>query len=76
WLRSRVSARRATLQTSACDATEFGSNPDGSKFLKLLWNSHQIDGNKFRFSKFCPPVVANGKVYVTTYDGRVDVYGP
>ena len=26
-------------------------------------------------SKFCPPVVADGKVFVPTYDGRVDVYG-
>jgi outer membrane protein assembly factor BamB len=60
----------------AYDATSFGTNGDGSKFLKLLWNSHQIAGNTFSFSKFCPPVVANGKVYVTTYDGRVDVYGP
>ena len=59
----------------AYDAAEFGTNDDGSKFLKMLWNSHVIPGNTFSFSKFCPPVVANGKVYVTTYDGRVDVYG-
>ena len=59
----------------AYDATEFGTNADGSKFLKMLWNSH-LSGNTFSFSKFCPPMVANGKVYVTTYDGRVDVYGP
>ena len=60
----------------AFDATDFGTNPGGSKFLKMLWNSHMIPGNTFHFSKFCPPVVADGKVYVTTYDGRVDVYGP
>ena len=60
----------------AYDATNFGTNADGSKFLKMLWNSHMIPGNTFSFSKFCPPVAANGKVYVTTYDRRVDVYGP
>jgi hypothetical protein len=40
----------------------------------LLWDSTHIPGNHFSFSKFCPPVVADGKVFVPTYDGRVDIY--
>jgi outer membrane protein assembly factor BamB len=43
--------------------------------LKLLWDSKQIPGNTFNHCKFCPPVVADGKIFVPTYDGRVDVYG-
>jgi outer membrane protein assembly factor BamB len=50
-------------------------NADGTPRLKLLWRSDQIPGNTFKHSKFCPPVVADGKVFVPTYDGRVDVYG-
>ena len=46
-------------------------NVDGTHKLKLLWQSAGI---KFNFSKFCPPMVADGKLYVATYDGRVDVY--
>jgi len=42
-----------------------------------LWNSEQIRtrdsvGN---FAKFVPPRVANGKVYLATFSGRVNVYG-
>jgi len=59
----------------AYDATQFDSNPDGSKTLRLLWDSKRIPGNTFSHNKFGVPVVANGKVYVPTYDGRVDVYG-
>jgi len=59
----------------AYDATAFDPNlnSDGTKRLKLLWDSTK-SGVPFTFSKFCPPVVADGKLYVTTYDGRVDVY--
>ena len=60
----------------AYDATEFTTDFDGSRRLKLLWDSTRIPGNGFTHNKFCPPVVWDGKVYVTTYDGRVDVYGP
>jgi outer membrane protein assembly factor BamB len=50
------------------------NNTDGTARLKLLWDSKHIPGNHFNFSKFCPPVVADGKILVPTYDGRVDVY--
>jgi outer membrane protein assembly factor BamB len=51
------------------------SNTDGTPRLKLLWDSKHIPGNTFKHCKFCPPVVADGKILVPTYDGRVDVYG-
>ena len=51
-------------------------NADGSPRLKLLWDSTHIPGNTFDHCKFCPPVIANGKVFAPTYDGRIDVYGP
>jgi putative pyrroloquinoline-quinone-binding quinoprotein len=58
----------------AYDATAFdGTNADTTQKIKLLWDSTK-SGVTFTFSKFCPPVVADGKVYVATYDGRVDVY--
>jgi outer membrane protein assembly factor BamB len=49
-------------------------NSDGTPRLKLLWDSKHIPNNSFNFSKFCPPVVVDGKLLVATYDGRVDVY--
>ena len=55
---------------SSLDAAK---NADGTSKLKLLWDTKKA-GVKFHFSKFCPPVVADGKLYVATYDGRVDVY--
>ncbi len=60
----------------AYDATKLDPQPnaDGTPRLKLLWDSKHIPGNTFSFSKFCPPVVADGRVLVPTYDGRVDVY--
>lgn len=49
-------------------------NPDGT--IGELWNSeldlHDAVGSA---SKFQPPLVANGKVYVVTYDNKVVVYG-
>jgi hypothetical protein len=58
----------------AYDATQFGTFPDGSKQLRVLWDSEAAN-LPFIYNKFTPPVVANGRVMVTTYDGRVDVYG-
>ena len=55
----------------AYDATTFDAhpNPDGTPRLRKIW---QASG--FTYSKFCPPVVVDGKLFVPTYDGRVDVY--
>ena len=58
----------------ADDATQFGSYSDGSHQLRVLWDSE--DWNlQFSFNGFNVPVVANGRLIVPTYDGRVDVYG-
>ena len=58
----------------AYDASQFipanATNPNAT--IKLLWDSN---ATPYTYNKFCPPVVANGKVYCTTYDGRIDVYG-
>jgi hypothetical protein len=55
----------------AYDAADFDPEPgeNGPAKLRLLW---QQAG--FKYSKFCPPVVADGKLLVPTYDGQVDVY--
>ncbi len=58
----------------AYDATEFGSFADGSKQLRVLWDS-QAEGLPFVYNKFNPPVVANGMILVPTYDGQIHVYG-
>ncbi len=61
----------------AYDATNLDPNPidQFTPRLKLLWDS-QGAGVNFNHSKFCTPVVADGKLFVPTYDGRVDVYVP
>jgi hypothetical protein len=42
-----------------------------------LWNSEQLGTRDSvgSFAKFCPPVVANGRVYLATFSNRVNVYG-
>ncbi|MEA2699616.1 MAG: hypothetical protein QOI66_3887, partial [Myxococcales bacterium] len=44
--------------------------------LALLWDSNSSADDTMSFSKFNPPVVANGKVYVASFSNRVSVYGP
>jgi hypothetical protein len=55
---------------------------DGLDLTKELWNSEQNPRDKVgMFAKFCPPVVANGRVYLATFrDGspqknKLIVYG-
>ena len=43
------------------DATAFGTFGDGSKQLRVLWDSQDWNVD-FSFCKFTPPVVANGKL--------------
>jgi hypothetical protein len=59
----------------AYDATNLDSTPIDPQTprLKLLWDSDRA-GVTFHHSKFCAPVVADGKFFVPTYDGRVDMY--
>jgi hypothetical protein len=50
---------------------------DASNVSKELWNSYQ---NQTRddfgyLAKFCPPTIANGKVYMTTFSDKLVVYG-
>lgn len=65
----------------AYDAAVFqGTNPNGNARMKLLWQSStpgnpQPGDTRYTYNKFCPPVVADGKVFLPTYDGRVIVYG-
>jgi hypothetical protein len=45
------------------------TNADGVPRLKKIFEQ-----TGFKYSKFCPPVVADGRVIVPTYEGRVMVY--
>jgi hypothetical protein len=42
-----------------------------------LWNSEEISSRDSlgKFAKFVPPTVANGKVYLATFSGQLDVFG-
>ena len=57
-----------------------GTNVNGNPKMKVLWQSTspgnpQPGDTRFTYDKFCPPVVADGKVLLPTYDGKVIVYG-
>ena len=59
---------------SCYDADNFANFPDGSKQIRLLWRSSDW-GLDFTHPKFNVPVVSGGKIFVPTYDARIDVYG-
>jgi hypothetical protein len=49
---------------------------DAQKVSRELWNSDLLPRDALgSLAKFVPPTVANGKVYMATFDGRVQVYG-
>lgn len=60
----------------AYDATNLDPNPIDAQTprLKLLWDSKNNAQVTFNHSKFCTPMVADGRLFVPTYDGRVDMY--
>ena len=50
---------------------------DADDLGRELWNSGPAlgrDGAGY-FAKFCPPVVANGRVYLASFSGQLQVYG-
>ena len=58
----------------AYDPDNFITYDDGSKGLRVLWDSQRW-GVTFIYNKFNVPVVSGGKLFVPTYSGTVDVYG-
>ena len=59
----------------AYDAVSLDPNPIDPQTprLKLLWDSKRA-GVTYNHAKFCAPLVADGRLFVPTYDGRVDMY--
>jgi outer membrane protein assembly factor BamB len=56
----------------AFDASDFSDTlGDGDHRIKRLWMSDP----HYTYNKFNVPVVNGGRLYVPTYDGKVDVYG-
>jgi len=58
----------------AYDPDNFVTNGDGSQGIRVLWDSEKW-AVTFVYNKFNVPVVSGGKIFVPTYDGKVDVYG-
>ena len=50
---------------------------DAANVSRELWNSNQDSVRDFSgsWAKFSPPIVANGKVYLATFDNALNVYG-
>jgi hypothetical protein len=50
---------------------------DASNVAVELWNSQQNPGRDGvgNFAKFCPPTIADGKVFLATFSNKLDVYG-
>lgn len=50
---------------------------DAENVSHELWNSEQVRSRDSvgNFAKFCPPTVANGKVYLATFSKRLSIYG-
>jgi len=46
--------------------------------MEQLWSTDDKNGrdDDFFFAKYCPPTIANGKVYLATFSNALNVYGP
>lgn len=66
------------LMGDAVDATVPGVLRafDAADVSHELWNSEMTPRDALGdFAKFCPPTVANGRVYMATFSDRLNVYG-
>jgi len=44
--------------------------------LEQIWSTDKSDPEDiFNFAKYCPPTIANGKVYLATFSDKLNVYG-
>lgn len=60
----------------AYDAQDFATLAGGGRQIVPIWDSQDWgQGCAFTHPKFNRPVVCQGRIYVPTYDSRVDVYG-
>jgi len=50
---------------------------DARDVSKELWNSkmNEARDDMGNFAKFCPPTIANGKIYLSTFSNQLVVYG-
>jgi hypothetical protein len=49
---------------------------DATDVSKQLWSSDDDDAAPpFTYAKFSPPLVANGRVYLATFSGKLNIYG-
>jgi hypothetical protein len=50
---------------------------DASDLTHELWNSNQNSSRDYSgaWAKWCPPTIANGKVYLGTFDSELNVFG-
>ncbi len=55
------------------DAENFGRFDDGSGWIQVIWDT-QAWNIAFLHNKFNLPMAANGRVFLPTYGGTVDVY--
>ena len=56
----------------ASDPEDMIVNADESKTLRVLWDWQRWN-IQYLFNKFLPPTVWNGRVYLPSYNGGVDV---
>jgi hypothetical protein len=70
-----ANARITNGRLIAYDPETLLTNGDGTKTLKVLWDSQRW-GLAYIYNKFMPPIVYKGQVYLNNYNGGVDIYAP